>query len=188
MAGEQVPRMRVRYGILHASPSLFSYFLHYFHRMPWLTHRRIEDIPAHTYQASFEPNKEWSTFYAAAPEIHQYWKRVVAKYGCMKYVKLQHQVTEAAWDDEKKKWQLKVGNQFRIRVICIGLLTFGQIQDLASGTVHPDQCDVLISATGALNNWKWPNIPGLHDFKGKLMHSACWDESYDYTVRSFCST
>jgi cation diffusion facilitator CzcD-associated flavoprotein CzcO len=40
----------------------------------------------------------------------------------------------------------------------------------------------LISATGSLNNWQWPSIPGLHDFKGKLMHSASWDEDYDYTV------
>lgn len=45
-----------------------------------------------------------------------------------------------------------------------------------------DQADVVIQATGALNNWRWPNIPGLHDFGGKLLHSASWDESYDYSV------
>ena len=60
-----------------------------------------------------------------------------------------------------------------------------KIQDLESGTIYKDQADILISATGSLNNWKWPDIPGLHDFKGKLMHSARWDESYDYTV-SIC--
>lgn len=53
-----------------------------------------------------------------------------------------------------------------------------------SGSVQSDQCDILIQATGALNNWKWPSIPGLHDFKGKLLHSAIWDEEYDYAVRS----
>lgn len=57
-----------------------------------------------------------------------------------------------------------------------------KVQDLDSGTVYQDQADILISGTGSLNNWKWPAIPGLHDFKGKLMHSARWDESYDYTV------
>jgi cation diffusion facilitator CzcD-associated flavoprotein CzcO len=70
-----------------------------------------QDIPAHTYHASFEPNKEWSTFYAAAPEIHKYWKRVVDKYGCMEYVRLRSQVTEAVWNEERGKWQLKVGIQ-----------------------------------------------------------------------------
>lgn len=32
---------------------------------------------------------------------------------------------------------------------------------------------------GVLNKWKWPTIPGLHDFKGKLMHSARYEEGYD---------
>ncbi|KKK14524.1 hypothetical protein P175DRAFT_0534625 [Aspergillus ochraceoroseus IBT 24754] len=122
------------------------------------------DIPAHTYQATFEPNKEWSTFYAAAPEIHRYWKRVVDKYGCMKYVKLKHQVIGAVWDNAKSKWQLEVKN-------------------LDSGEVLQDQCDVLVSASGALNQWKWPEISGLHNFEGKLLHSASWDECYDYSAK-----
>ncbi|GCB21620.1 putative sterigmatocystin biosynthesis monooxygenase stcW [Aspergillus awamori] len=120
------------------------------------------DIPAHTYQATFEPNKQWSTFYAAAPEIYQYWKKVADKYGCEKCIKFKQQVVEAVWNEKDGKWQLKV-------------------KDLDSDSVYSDQCDVLISATGFLNEWKWPNIPGLHDFKGKLMHSARWDESYDYS-------
>ncbi|KAL1999871.1 hypothetical protein VTN02DRAFT_3873 [Thermoascus thermophilus] len=120
------------------------------------------DIPAHTYQATFEPNKEWSQFYASAPEIHRYWKRVAHKYGCMKYIKFKQRVIEARWDEENSRWLL-------------------QVQDVDSGSVYQDSCNVLISCTGALNDWKWPKIPGLHDFKGKLMHSANWDESYDYT-------
>lgn len=63
------------------------------------------------------------------------------------------------------------------------MVTLDQVKDLVSNTMKSDECDILISGTGSLNNWKWPSIPGLHDFKGKLMHSASWDESYDYTVR-----
>ena len=66
------------------------------------------DIPAHTYQATFEPNKEWSKFYAPAPEIHQYWKRVATKYGCLKYIKLKQQVCGAVWDDDHSKWVVQV--------------------------------------------------------------------------------
>ncbi|KAL4817747.1 hypothetical protein BDW67DRAFT_174532 [Aspergillus spinulosporus] len=120
------------------------------------------DIPAHTYQATFEPNKEWSTFYAAAPEIHKYWKHVSAKYGCEKYIKFKHRVVSATWENDRSKWTL-------------------QVKNLDSGEIIEDQCDVVVSASGALNEWKWPSIPGLHDFKGKLMHSANWDESYDYS-------
>ncbi|PWY90427.1 flavin-binding monooxygenase [Aspergillus sclerotioniger CBS 115572] len=120
------------------------------------------DIPAHTYQATFEPNKEWSAFYATAPEIHRYWGRVVDKYGCNRYIKFKQQVVEAVWKEKDSKWIL-------------------QVKDLHSGSVYADQCDVLISATGFLNNWKWPDIPGLHDFQGMLMHSARWDKSFDYS-------
>jgi cation diffusion facilitator CzcD-associated flavoprotein CzcO len=42
------------------------------------------------------------------------------------------------------------------------------------------ECNVLINACGVLNNWKWPSIPGLHDFKGHLTHSAQWDWNYDF--------
>lgn len=66
------------------------------------------DIPAHTYQATFEPNKAWSQFYASAKEIHQYWKGVVQKYGCMRYIKLKQRTVEAVWDEDNSKWNLKV--------------------------------------------------------------------------------
>lgn len=43
---------------------------------------------------------------------------------------------------------------------------------------------MLISATGILNEWNWPTIPGLHDFKGHLIHTADWDDSYDVTGKN----
>jgi cation diffusion facilitator CzcD-associated flavoprotein CzcO len=36
----------------------------------------------------------------------------------------------------------------------------------------------VINATGCLNNRKWPEIAGLKDFEGKLLHSANSDESW----------
>ena len=48
-----------------------------------------------------------------------------------------------------------------------------------------DKGDVLLSCTGTLNDWSWPDIPGIHDYKGELLHSASWDESFDWKVRAF---
>jgi hypothetical protein len=80
------------------------------------------------------------------------------------------------------KWNLKVhqacANELREFLLTLRL----QVEDLDEGSTFTDRCDVLIQATGALNTWKWPTIPGLHDFKGKLMHSASWDESYHHKV------
>ena len=48
--------------------------------------------------------------------------------------------------------------------------------------IFEDSADLFITGTGLLNEWKWPTIPGIEEFGGKLLHSACWDESYDMTV------
>jgi cation diffusion facilitator CzcD-associated flavoprotein CzcO len=66
------------------------------------------------------------------------------------------------WDEDNGKWNLKIERE--------------------GGTIG-DSCDVLFSASGVLNNWKWPDIPGLKDFKGKMLHSANWDTEW-YTIFS----
>ena len=47
-----------------------------------------------------------------------------------------------------------------------------------------DTADVLLKGTGILNDWKWPAIKGLHDFKGKVMHTARWDSTFDWTDKT----
>lgn len=42
-----------------------------------------------------------------------------------------------------------------------------------------DEAEFFINAGGVLNNWKWPDVEGLGSFKGKLMHSAAYEEGYD---------
>ena len=44
-----------------------------------------------------------------------------------------------------------------------------------------DWCHVLLKGTGILNQWDWPKITGLHDFKGPYMHSAQWDHTFDWS-------
>jgi hydroxyversicolorone monooxygenase len=45
-------------------------------------------------------------------------------------------------------------------------------------TDFTDECDVLLHATGVLNNFQWPEIKGIETFKGKLIHTARWLEEY----------
>ena len=117
------------------------------------------DIPSHVYQASFEPNPNWSEFYASGQEILEYWKGIVAKYDVRKSLKLSHKVTEARFDEVECKWHIKLEN-------------------CSTKEVLQDTCDVLYACIGALNDWRWPQIPGLNSFKGKLLHSAVWDDSW----------
>jgi cation diffusion facilitator CzcD-associated flavoprotein CzcO len=43
-----------------------------------------------------------------------------------------------------------------------------------------DDADILVSARGNLNDIAWPKIKGLDTFKGEIMHSAAWNEEYDF--------
>ena len=40
----------------------------------------------------------------------------------------------------------------------------------------------MYSTDGMMGSaWKWPDIPGIQDFKGKLYHTASYDDSVDLT-------
>ena len=120
------------------------------------------DIPSVNYQFSWKI-KLWSHYYSYAPEIWEYLKSIERENDLIqKYIKLQHQIEHAQWDDEAGLWRLKVRN-------------------LVTDEVFDDSAEFFINAGGVLNNWKWPDIPGLKSFKGKLMHSAHYEEGYDLT-------
>ena len=40
--------------------------------------------------------------------------------------------------------------------------------------------EALLTGLTHNSNWKWPEIPGLHDFRGHLAHSARWDDEYSF--------
>lgn len=121
------------------------------------------DIPAHNYAYSFAPNPSWANYYATSAEIHAYMKSVAAQYNCEKYIEYNHTVRSAVWQEHTGKWCLTV---------------------VANGKEFVDVCDVVINAGGVLSNWEWPNIPGIENFKGKLMHSADWDTTYDWKSKN----
>jgi cation diffusion facilitator CzcD-associated flavoprotein CzcO len=55
-----------------------------------------------------------------------------------------------------------------------------KVEDIENGHVIDDECDVLLSCTGILNKWKWPEIEGLDQFTGPVLHSARWDTTFDF--------
>ncbi|RVX75122.1 hypothetical protein B0A52_01399 [Exophiala mesophila] len=116
------------------------------------------DVPAHVYAFPFDPNPDWSHFYATGPEIHAYIKRIAKKWDLERDIHLNHKVVEAVWQEDLGQWKITVETE---------------------GRTFVDYADFLISGQGVLNNWKWPNIQGLSDFKGYKCHSAAWDETFD---------
>jgi cation diffusion facilitator CzcD-associated flavoprotein CzcO len=50
------------------------------------------------------------------------------------------------------------------------------VERTETGETFVDKADVVISARGALNDMKWPSIPGFESLKIPIMHSADWDK------------
>lgn len=123
-------------------------------------HRCACDVPAHTYTWSFEPKIDWSAVYASSREINDYFNEFMKKYNLQQYIHTRHQGVGAYWNQKYGGWDVK-------------------IKDLNSGKEFDDHCDILINAGGILNNWRWPAISGLHDFKGPLLHTANWNDDID---------
>jgi cation diffusion facilitator CzcD-associated flavoprotein CzcO len=78
-----------------------------------------------------------------------------------RFTKLEHRVRKAVWQEDTSQWAVEVEN-------------------LSTGLVVEDQCDVLVNATGFLNKWTWPKIDGIGSFTKPKTHSAAWDHSLDY--------
>ena len=120
------------------------------------------DFPGVNYTYTFEPQADFSGVYPTAAETRRYFQDFRTRHGLGKYCRLRHQVVGARWSDEATRWEV-------------------QVEDLGSGEVLRDSCDILINACGYLNTWDWPEIPGLAGFKGPLLHSAKWDSQIDLT-------
>lgn len=110
---------------------------------------------SHNYQFTWEPNPNWAELFSPAAEIEEYLKHCVDKYDLGGSIKLRHAVTGAIWDDINGVWNVTV-------------------KDMERNIIFNDWCHFLLNASGILNNWRWPEIPGLHSFQGDLIHSANW--------------
>lgn len=119
------------------------------------------DIPIAVYQFSWHHKSDFSEYYASSQEILGYLKEVVEKHDLAKYAKLNHRVVGAWWLEGEGKWKIEV-------------------HPGDSDTTFFDYGEVLINASGVLNNWKWPAIEGVEEFSPRT-HTANWDDSIDLT-------
>jgi len=120
------------------------------------------DVPSHLYSFSFAPNPRWSQTYSPQPEIRAYLRRCVEDFDLRPHLRLGHEVTSAAWNEDTRRWELETGKgRFSART--------------------------LIAAMGPLTEPKVPDLPGLESFAGPTFHSARWDHGQDLTGKRVAS-
>jgi cation diffusion facilitator CzcD-associated flavoprotein CzcO len=124
------------------------------------------DLQSIVYSYSFAPNSDWSRDFPGQTEILSYLCRVAQEYKLYEHIRFCSTAEAATWDDRLKKWSTSVS--------------------VANGCKDAEACsnyiissDFFVSAVGQLSQPKWPEIEGMITFKGKTMHSARWDWTYD---------
>ena len=121
------------------------------------------DVQSHMYSYSFATKPDWSRRYAPWHEIKQYIFDVIDRFRLMPMIRCQQEVVGAHFDESSGRWIIKTaaGETYRARYWV-----------LASGPLHVPAI---------------PDIKGLADFTGKVMHSAQWDHGYDLKGKTVVS-
>ncbi|WP_051532221.1 flavin-containing monooxygenase [Brackiella oedipodis] len=112
------------------------------------------DIPSHLYSFSFIKNPNWSKMWSPGDEIQRYLRKCAEDEGLLDYITFGVELDECHWDEAQNKWLVKTNQE-----------------EFAT--------DYFINAAGALVEPDIPDIPGIDTFKGKIMHTAKWDNSVD---------
>lgn len=123
------------------------------------------DLTPHVYQYTFASNPNWSRFYPPGPEFEDYLRAVARKYNVYQKTKFGHRFQSAKWHEDLGQWEVIVLRE-------------------NDNTVIHDFAEVLIKATGFVNDWRWPNVPGREDYQGTMLHTANWDDNFDPTGKN----
>ena len=101
-------------------------------------------------EMGFMPSKKFTD----GLEIREYCQSIARKFGLYKGALFHTLITSMRWDEGIKRWRVATdrGDEIRARFV--------------------------VMANGLLNIPKLPGIPGIHDFKGEMFHTARWDYAY----------
>jgi cation diffusion facilitator CzcD-associated flavoprotein CzcO len=89
--------------------------------------------------------------YPGQPEIHEYLKRCVERYGLAPYIRLNTRFHEASWNEAEGVWHATAGEGMKI------------------------QARVIVSGVGALHVPQYPRLKGIEQFAGPTFHSSTWN-------------
>ena len=126
----------------------------YWNRYPGV----LSDTQAHMYQFPFEDDMyqrtNWKNRYVTGDEIRVYLEDAVDFWGLRSRIELETELHHASFDEESGTWLAKTSQgNFRARF--------------------------LITALGLLSAKNIPNIPGIHDFSGDIVHTTEWPDGLD---------
>ncbi len=111
------------------------------------------DVPSHLYSFSFAPF-DWSRYFAASEEIQRYLEEVADLFDVRRHIRFNTEVMAANYDDGDAEWEA--------------------VLRTADGSEETARADMVISAVGAFNKPRFPDVPGIDSFAGPSVHTARW--------------
>ncbi|HME79701.1 MAG TPA: NAD(P)/FAD-dependent oxidoreductase [Mycobacterium sp.] len=108
------------------------------------------DVPSHLYQYSFDLNPSWSRLFSPGPEIQDYFVDSARRHNIERMIRYHTEVVDAHHNG--LRWRLTTND--------------GENLD----------ADFVVLATGFLHRPRVPDIAGMSDFAGQLVHSARWSD------------
>jgi cation diffusion facilitator CzcD-associated flavoprotein CzcO len=106
------------------------------------------DVPSRFYQFSFALRAGWTQRFPLGLEVLRYLECVAAEYGILPHIRLNCPVTGVR--HKEGMWRLELGGG------------------------HHATADFLVCASGFLDRPRSPDIPGITDFAGPVLHTARW--------------
>jgi cation diffusion facilitator CzcD-associated flavoprotein CzcO len=108
------------------------------------------DVPAPLYSFSFAQNPNWSRLYAPQEEIRAYLEDCTDRFGVRAHLRFGADLIAAAWNGERGRWSIELAGGERLTA------------------------RILLGGFGGLSEPAFPEIEGLRDFEGRLVHTADW--------------
>ncbi|WGX96670.1 NAD(P)/FAD-dependent oxidoreductase [Nocardioides sp. L-11A] len=114
---------------------------------------------SYSFSSELENEWDWKERYASQPELEAYFNHVADRFELRELIDFDTQVRSAVFDEAEHEWTVGTGDDtYRARFV--------------------------VMATGPLSQPYRPDLPGLDDFVGRVLHSAQWpEEPVDFTGR-----
>jgi 4-hydroxyacetophenone monooxygenase len=118
------------------------------------------DTPSSLYAFSFAPH-DWTWFFALRDELQGYLEEVSRRPGIRERIRFGTELTAAEWSDAEQRWTVTLRD--------------------ATGAETVEHAPVVVTAVGGLHRPKLPDLPGLDEVDGPVVHTARWPADLDLT-------
>lgn len=117
------------------------------------------DTLSMTYEYTYEDQYPWSEYFARGAEVRGYIESIARKYGVFEKIRFEHDLEKATFDAQRSIWKLTLRR--------------------ADGTREEREVQVVVTASGLFSTPKLPDIPGIDEFGGTILHPTQWTREHD---------